>query len=465
VVVVVVVEVVVVVVVLLLVFLLLLIIIIVVFEVILVKMLKLQILLSLVSILLTICKCNNEYYYKNWCGSGLQYLDDSQCAKVFPTTNNRDMSCNTNILDGSNSNDNDKILSLLKNDYYYDIQKLSDVNVDVNTLSSIVTSDANVCVILTKRIKNYNNNDNKIELLNKYYCAGNHSRDDAWETWSSSKIFAMANGAGRLRSNETTCINDMFGMNSNTTGKNGVTPVGDLATIICSYDHTKGYSSNSLASYFHDLGWRQRLNDLINSDWIGTSPGQSLGGNYGEATPSDLALKLNYFDSYCNADKDPWPNVYSNTISSLTAAELTRRLALHKEIKSSLRFPGLLDTDAINILNGEEKSIFFPNQVNGGMSADTAIFVQSSLKNVDLINSNEDWRIFSKLGDGFSTSRERGEIVNNAYVCLPQMDQGIEFTINVRGSVINDYDTSQAESKVLEAMKQTIGAILKGLLY
>jgi len=63
------------------------------------------------------------------------------------------MSCNTNILDGSNSNDNDKILSLLKNGYYYDIQKLSDVNVDVNTLSSIVTSDANVCVILTKRIK------------------------------------------------------------------------------------------------------------------------------------------------------------------------------------------------------------------------------------------------------------------------------------------------------------------------
>ena len=175
-------------------------------------------------------------------------------------------------------------------------------------------------------------------------------------------------------------------------------------------------------------------------------------------------MKLNYFDSYCNADKDPWPNVYSNTISSLTAAELTRRLALHKEIKSSLRFPGLLDTDAINILNGEENSIFFPNQVNGGMSADTAIFVQSSLKNVDLINSNEEWRIFSKLGDGFSTSRERGEIVNNAYVCLPQMDQGIEFTINVRGSVINDYDTSQAESKVLEAMKQTIGAILNGVL-
>jgi hypothetical protein len=53
--------------------------------------------------------------------------------------------------------------------------------------------------LLTKRIKV----ESKIELLNKYYCAGNYSRDEGFETWSSSKIFAIANGGSRLRSNET----------------------------------------------------------------------------------------------------------------------------------------------------------------------------------------------------------------------------------------------------------------------
>jgi hypothetical protein len=27
---------------------------------------------------------DNGFYYKHWCGSGLQYLDDAKCAKVFP---------------------------------------------------------------------------------------------------------------------------------------------------------------------------------------------------------------------------------------------------------------------------------------------------------------------------------------------------------------------------------------------
>jgi hypothetical protein len=61
-------------------------------------------------------------------------------------------------------------------------------------------------------------------------------------------------------------------------GKHGATPLGDLATIICSYDSTQGYSSNSLSSYMHDLGWRQRAHDMV-TDWLGR-PSESLGGNY-----------------------------------------------------------------------------------------------------------------------------------------------------------------------------------------
>jgi hypothetical protein len=107
----------------------------------------------------------------------------------------------------------------------------------------------------------------------------------------SSKIFAMANAAGHLRVNETHCIEGTFGLQDSVQGKHGTTPLGDLATVVCSYDTTAGYSSNSLSSYFHDIGWRGRVDDLV-VNWLGAS-GQSLGGNYGEATPSDLSFAVN----------------------------------------------------------------------------------------------------------------------------------------------------------------------------
>lgn len=223
----------------------------------------------------------------------------------------------------------------------------------------------------------------------------------------------MANAAGRLRSNETQCgagdaHNHLFGVDGSVIGKHGVTQLGDLATVICSYDQTAGYTSNSLASYFHDLGWRQRLYDLV-QDWLlvssssssssttnastttdkqqkqqqqqqqeqeeesartkeeassllgvrlrvqhnASSSGlksavQSLGGNYGESTPSDLSFDVTAASlpavnkvaaDDCQADKDPRLVTYTNTISALSAAELVRRIALHREVSPELQFP------------------------------------------------------------------------------------------------------------------------------
>jgi hypothetical protein len=163
----------------------------------------------------------------------------------------------------------------------------------------------------------------------------------------SSKIFAMANAAGHLRSNESQCgsgnvHNHLFGLDGTITGKHGVTPLGDLATIICCYDHTADYTSNSLSSYFHDIGWRDRINVLLN-DWLKVS-NQTLGGNYGVETPSDLGMTatetIDQKSQTCTMDKDPWPTIYNNTISALTEVELTRRIALHREIPQKFRFPG-----------------------------------------------------------------------------------------------------------------------------
>ena len=87
------------------------------------------------------------------------------------------------------------------------------------------------------------------------------------------------------------------------------------------------------------------------------------------------------------------------------------------------------------------------------MTADTAIFLQSAFQNADVTISNQyDWRIFSKLGAGYSTLRSRGEIVTSAYGCIPFEGGGIELTITCRGSVPGDTSLKQAEVKVKVAV-------------
>jgi hypothetical protein len=67
-----------------------------------------------------------------------------------------------------------------------------------------------------------------------------------------------------------------------------------------------------------------------------------------------------------------------------------------------------------------EDSELFPSVQWGGMTADTSVYLQSALNISDVeLQSKGNWRIFSKLGAGFSSSRLVGEITNNAYACLP----------------------------------------------
>ena len=90
--------------------------------------------------------------------------------------------------------------------------------------------------------------------------------------------------------------------------------------------------------------------------WLGASANETLGGNYGEETPSDLSFNLHAGigadEDTCEMDKDPWPKIYSNSITALTSAELVRRLVLHREVPSEFRLPGLTWNDVSQILNG-----------------------------------------------------------------------------------------------------------------
>jgi hypothetical protein len=238
----------------------------------------------------------------------------------------------------------------------------------------------------------------------------------------------MGNAAGKLREECVISSTETMGLESNTTYNQTTTttttttptPLGDLATVVASYDKTAGLTSNSVSSYFHDLGWRSRAYELATS-WLKVSnsaaaASASLGGNYAAATPPGLGFELEddtiqlvsssssssssqqptatttAFSSQfqddvgatCNPVQDPTTDgPYVNSLTSLALAEAHRRLALHREVgmneEYDLKFPNATWEDASTILYGAETSILFPGVKWGGLSTDPAIFIQSAL--------------------------------------------------------------------------------------
>ena len=79
--------------------------------------------------------------------------------------------------------------------------------------------------------------------------------------------------------------------------------------------------------------------------------------------------------------------------------------------------PGVSWCDLAQLFYGSTSPRLFPAQRLkwGGMSADTSIFLQEAFSEVSKEwFSTPDFRIFSKLGAGFSESRLVGEITNLA---------------------------------------------------
>ena len=92
--------------------------------------------------------------------------------------------------------------------------------------------------------------------------------------------------------------------------------------------------------------------------------------------------------------------------------------------------------DHSEILYGSEETMF-NGQKWGGMTSDPGIYLQSALEEEieEDWSWSSNWRIFSKLGAGYSSLRYRGEVLTNAYGCLPETDGGLEFTLAIRTSV------------------------------
>eukprot|EP01048_Picozoa_sp_COSAG05_P031817 COSAG05_NODE_11832_length_494_cov_0.784810_1_plen_141_part_01 len=132
--------------------------------------------------------------------------------------------------------------------------------------------------------------------------------------------------------------------------------------------------------------------------------------------------------------------IIPNSLSALTMLELLKRIVLHRELPPALALPGVTWADLQQELYGHGGGVssIFPSVQWGGMSADTAIFMQAAAEAAlgDTALAGDQWRIFSKLGAGYSTSRQVGEIVHNAYGCFP--GAGVEMVYSARSSVAGD---------------------------
>ena len=227
----------------------------------------------------------------------------------------------------------------------------------------------------------------------------------AVQPWSSTKWLAAANAAATLRASS--------GYKVGLTGSAKGYAIGDLISSMHRYDDAP-YSSNGLGRWFHDIGGRAKANALIHDAWLGRPADETFGGNYGEASPP-----LGY--SFVEADGATLtlsPDLTSgpaNHLSPLTLALALQRVVLHRE-QPTTRLPGLQWQDIEVLLYGAPASQNYGPF--GGMSADTAIYVQAGL-DMGFIEQRSAgrWRIHSKLGLGTAF-----QFVWVGYACLPWLD-------------------------------------------
>jgi hypothetical protein len=122
-------------------------------------------LLNLVSVVQS-----TNWYQTYWCGHGLQYLDDSTCAKKFPANFNREWTCPV-------------ALEKTVPENFFPEGDFSQVKVDTTSLAKYVTdSSINLCIAVTKRVAD--NSEQGYSLYNRYFCAGDKSATEGYETWS-----------------------------------------------------------------------------------------------------------------------------------------------------------------------------------------------------------------------------------------------------------------------------------------
>lgn len=315
-----------------------------------------------------------------------QFLDDTCGRKVFPTRQDRDRACPIA--------DPDSEIALTGGGTVTYRPSGEPVVVDTEALAGLVPAELDLAVILIRRI----------DGVPHYRYLSNGSHDQAVQPWSTTKFLAAANAAASLR----IASDYQVGL----TAAVGGVPLGDLVTSMHAYDDDP-YGSNALGRYFHDIGGRQRANDLIHALWLDRPATETFGGNYGAAAPP---LGYTFTDGINEVTIEPDTTTGpANHLSMLTLAEALARLVLHRE-EPTQRLPGIQWPDIQTLLYGAAGSATYGEW--GGMTRDPAVYLQSA-HDIDYLErrSRGTWTIVSKLGLGSS-----GQFLDVGHACLPVLD-------------------------------------------
>lgn len=318
-----------------------------------------------------------------------QFLDDTCGARRQPGFVDRDRTCLVEYASTTAQRPDGTALP------YADSS--APISVDTSALDGLVPADLYIAVILIRRVGGVPHY--------RYLSNGGHAA--AIQPWSTSKFLAAANAAAYMR----TASDYTVGLTAYVDG----VPLGDLITSMHNYDNAH-FTSNSLGRYFHDIGGRDRANDIIHEAWLGRGSAESFGGNYGDGAPD---LSFHFEDG--NFQLDVIPDTSSgpaNRLSMLTLAEALKRLVLHRE-EPSQRLPGLQWLDVATLLHGAPASATYGPW--GGMTADTAAYLHTG-HDMDYIErrSRGRWMTYSKLGLGSS-----GQFLNVGYACMPVLDPNL----------------------------------------
>jgi hypothetical protein len=353
------------------------------------------------------------------------FMDDVCRSKRFPIEEERDFRC-PNVASSAD-------IHLADGRVAHYRPATEPVVVD-DALAGVLPDSVKLTVILVRRVNG----------VPHYRYVSNGTHDQAFQPWSSTKFMAIANAAGTIRKESGGKV-----------GLDGVVdgvPVGDLVTIVHSYDESH-YSSNSLAKWFHDVGGRMRINELLHG-WLKRPKYESLGGNYGPGF-AGIGLKFRDNDGHTvTVPRDPGYS-FDNHLSSYSMAEFLKRLVMHRE-DASTRMPHLEWNDLRVLFYGAESSKWFEGKP-GGMSADRSVYLQ--LHDMDGIvkRSQGHYRILSKSGMGWA------QFVHAGYACFPSLDSagapiadaGRELIIAARtdgpaGYVENDRTLARAYKTVVQ---------------
>jgi len=318
------------------------------------------------------------------------------------------------------------------------------------------------------------------------YLANNQTQHQLYEPWSSSKVMAI-----------TATMSQLNKQGVSATSRIGEAPLADLSTSIHSYQpFGKAVAeSNDIATFMVNTVGRTYATSLFHENWLHlANPNVRLQGAYGITPfkPTSLvwseigSKKSTLLPLFQNSTDDPAYQGYrcetcgltgNKPMTTLAEAEWLKRLASHE--REPLTQHPYLTNNSIKELFYATSHTDTQHQVGGMMQGISKMLTHAIAKS---LSNNEDlqligtalgkdildeatsgeWRIFQKIGWGYSETRSAGETVVLAHVCLPHLQGGREFTIAAQTSVSGDKESlvGDAGLKMQKLLDKTVAGIL-----